>query len=223
MALTKFNYNSFDVTSAASKGLAFNSSANGFETSSSGSMTLIKTLTASSSANLTFVHGSSSVVLDNTYPVYMFKFINWHPATDNVWIRMEPSINGGSNYNAVNSTSSHFRAWHDEADSATSLSYYGDGDLAESTDGQILCTEVGNGNDNSACGTLFLFNPSSTTFVKHYISTFQVVYNASAGYSMNNYVGGYINTTSAVNAIKFRFNSGNIDAGTIKLYGIKDS
>jgi len=186
-----------------------------------GSMTHIKTLTASSSATLSFVHGASSVVFDGTYKEYVFKFIDIHPATNNQWLRMEPSVNGGSNYNAVNSTSSHFRAWHDEDDSATSLSYYTDGDLIESTDGQVLCTEVGNGNDNSATGTLHLYNPASTAFVKHYISNFQVLYNASAGYSMNNFVAGYINTTSAVNAIKFRFNSGNIDAGTIKMYGIK--
>jgi len=191
---------------------------NGAFQASLGNLVLLSEQTASASASISFTSG-----IDSTYPIYKFEFINWHPATNNQWIRMEPSINGGSNYNAVNSTSSHFRAYHDEADSATSLGYYGDGDLAQSTDGQILCTEVGNGNDNSACGTLFLFNPSSTTFVKHYLSNFQVLYNASAGYSMNNYVGGYINTTSAVNPIKFRFNSGNIDSGTIKLYGIKDS
>ena len=85
MALTKYNYNSFDLTTAASKGLAFNSSANGFETSSAGSMTLIKTLTASSSSDLTFVHGTSDVVLDNTYPIYLFKCINMHPGNDDVF------------------------------------------------------------------------------------------------------------------------------------------
>jgi hypothetical protein len=84
MALTKFNYNSFDVTSAASTALGFNASANGFATISPGSMVLIKTLTASSSSTLSFVDGSSSVVLDNTYPVYMFKFINIHPQNNNV-------------------------------------------------------------------------------------------------------------------------------------------
>jgi hypothetical protein len=182
-----------------------------------GKMTLISSQTASGSASIEFTTG-----IDSTYPIYRFEFINLHPQTDNQWIRMTPSINGGTDYNAVNSTSSHFRAWHNETDSSTSLTYYTDGDLAQSTDGQILCTEVGNGNDNSACGTLFLFNPSSTTFVKHYISNFQVLYNASAGYSMNNYVGGYINSTSPVNAIKFTFNSGNIDSGKIKLYGIGD-
>ena len=99
MALTKFNYNSFDLTTAASKGLAFNSSANGFETSTSGSMTLIKTLTASSSSTLSFVDGSSSVVLDNTYPVYVFKFINIHPASSGENFRVNFSVDSGSNYN----------------------------------------------------------------------------------------------------------------------------
>ena len=97
MALTKFNFNSFDLTTAASKGLAFNSSANGFETSSAGSMTLIKTLTASSSANLSFVHGSSDVVLDSTYPVYLFKWINCHPATNDTDFTVN-FRDGGSNY-----------------------------------------------------------------------------------------------------------------------------
>jgi len=78
MALTKYNFNSFDLTTAASKGLAFNSSANGFTTATEGSITLIKTLTASSSSNLQFINGSSDVVLDGTYPVYLFKFISLH-------------------------------------------------------------------------------------------------------------------------------------------------
>ena len=183
-----------------------------------GSMTHIKTLTASSSATLSFVHGASSVVFDGTYKEYVFKFIDIHPATNNQWLRMEPSVNGGSNYNAVNSTSSHFRAWHDEDDSATSLSYYTDGDLIESTDGQVLCTEVGNGNDNSATGTLHLYNPASTTFVKHFIATTQA--NIDSNYSNNGFVAGYFNNTNDIDAIRFQMNSGNFD-GIIKLYGIK--
>ena len=91
MALTKFNYNSFDLTTAASKGLAFNSSANGFETSSAGSMTLIKTLTASSSSTLSFVDGSSDVVLDSTYPIYKFSFINMHPASNDIFFNFQGS------------------------------------------------------------------------------------------------------------------------------------
>ena len=104
MALTKFNYNSFDLTTAASKGLAFNSSANGFSTSSSTAMTLIKTLTASSSGTLAFVDGSSDVVLDNTYPIYLFKFINIHPGTDSKNFKVNFSIDSGSNYNVTKTT-----------------------------------------------------------------------------------------------------------------------
>ena len=96
MALTKFNFNSFDLTTAASKGLAFNSSANGFETATEGSVVLIKTLTASTSSTLSFVHGSSNVVLDSTYPVYLFKFINIHPGTDDANFQVDFSVDGGS-------------------------------------------------------------------------------------------------------------------------------
>ena len=221
MALTKFNYNSFDLTTAASKGLAFNSSANGFETSSSTSMVLIKTLTASSSANLTFVHGSSDVVLDSTYPVYMFKCIGIHPSADLVSLQFNMSADGGSNYN-VTKTSTFFRAFHEEDDTGTpTVQYFTGSDLAQSTSDQRLTQAGGNANDEADCASLFLFNPSSTTFVKHFLGT-------GLTSSLNEtqqqfYIGGYGNTTSAVNAIKFQMDSGNIDSGTIKLYGIKDS
>jgi len=221
MALTKFNYNSFDLTTAASKGLAFNSSANGFENAAEGSMTLIKTLTASSSANLSFVHGSSDVVLDSTYPVYMFKFINIHPATDTTNLGMDLSIDSGSNYN-VAKTTTFFYSFHNEADATPQLTYDTSVDLAQGTGDQDLTFNIGNDNDQSASGELFLFNPSSTTFVKHFISRV-----ANGGYNSNgildSYAAGYGNTTSAINAVRFSQSSGNIDAGTIKLYGIKDS
>ena len=109
MAFTKFNFNSFDLTTAASKGLAFNSSANGFETATGGSMTLIKTLTASSSSTLSFVDGSSDVVLDNTYPVYLFKLINIHADTDNANFQFNFSADSGSNYNVKKQQ---FLFWH---------------------------------------------------------------------------------------------------------------
>jgi hypothetical protein len=220
VALTKFNYNSFDLTTAASKGLAFNSSANGFETSSSTSMVLIKTLTASSDSTLSFVDGSSSVVLDNTYPVYMFKFFNIHPATDESDLQFNLSTDSGSNYN-VTKTSTMFKGQHDESDSVTDVSYDGGGDLAQGTGYQNLTTNTGSDNDQSCSGTLTLFNPSSTTFVKHFIAIFNNLANNDR--CRNSYVAGYGNTTSAIDAISFKFDSGNIDAGTIKLYGIKDS
>ena len=220
MALTKFNFNSFDVTPAASKGLGFNASANGFSTINPGSMTLIKTLTASSSATLSFVDGSSDVVLDNTYPVYMFKFVNIHPATDDTDFQFNMSIDSGSNYN-VTKTSNFFAAYNFENDSDAALNYQSQRDLAQSTAFQILDYGVGNGNDESCSGFLKIFNPSSTTFVKQFISQFSS-YNYQSE-NDNQLCAGYGNTTSAVDAIQFKMSSGNIDSGTIKLYGIKDS
>jgi len=211
VALTKYNYNSFDLTTAASSGLAFNSNANGFETSSAGSMTLIKTLTASSDSTLSFVNGSSDVVLDSTYPVYLFKFINIHLSVDT-----------GSNYN-VTKTSSNFRSYHFENDSAAAVAYEGAYDLAQGTGAQTFSQLIGTDNESSGCGELYLFNPSNTTFVKHYLSRFTHHYTSAAPGNIVNYVAGYGNTTSAVDAIQFSSNTGNIASGTIKLYGIKDS
>ena len=209
MALVKYNNNSISaVTSAAAI--------------PSGAMTLIKTLTASSSATLSFVHGSSDVVLDSTYPIYVFKFINMHPATNNVDFMFNLSVDSGSNYN-VTKTSSAFRAHHNEADDGTPfVRYETTADLAQSTAFQGLTREdLGNANDKSVSGFLHLFNPSSTTFVKHFMATTQSVHEADS--SDENFVAGYGNTTSAVDAVQFKMSSGNIDSGKIKLYGIKDS
>tara|TARA_B100001063_G_scaffold224434_1_gene232451 strand:+ start:24 stop:644 length:621 start_codon:yes stop_codon:yes gene_type:complete len=182
-----------------------------------GSMTLIKKLTASSSATLSFVDGSSGVVLDNTYKEYVFTFKDIHPATDNQDIQFNGSVDGGSNYN-VTKTSTTFQAQHDEADSEALLQYNTDRDLAQSTSAQRFSLQIGNDNDQSVVGTLHLFNPSSTTFVKHYIATVQ---GANAGnYTQQLFTAGYMNTTNAVNSIQFSFQSGNIDAGDICLYGI---
>ena len=220
MALTKFNFNSFDLTTAASKGLAFNSSANGFETSTGGSMVLIKTLTASSSSTLSFVHGSSDVVLDSTYPIYLFKFINIHPATDNTEFQFNGSDDDSSHSYDVTKTTTFYRAYHDEGDSATALEYQTSKDLAQSTGFQTLA-EYGNDNDQSTSGELYLFNPSSTTFVKHFLARNH--YYGHDDQSSDDYIAGYCNVTAAIDGVQFAFASGNIDAGTIKLYGIKDS
>ena len=223
MALTKYNFNSFDVTSEANKALGFNANANGFTTIDAGSMVLIKTLTASSSANLSFVHGSSDVVLDSTYPVYRFVFTNCHPANNEQQLYMSGSVDSGSNFEATAKTTTCFRAYHTEGGSSGTLAYYTGGDRANSTSSQYLSVEASNENDHGVSGTFTLFNPSSTTFVKHFISTSNSVFNDSSDTTMNFYVGGYFNTTSAINGIRFRFNTGNMDVGTIKLYGIKDS
>ena len=216
MALTKYNYNSFDLTTAASKGLAFNSDADGFETSSAGAMTLIKTLTASSSGNLTFVHGTSDVVLDSTYPVYKFVCTSIHAATDNTNF-MVAFRDGGSSYDATVHTTM-FSSRHNEADSDANTGYEASQDETNSGGTIKLSVGLGTANDESSSGELYLFNPSSTTFVKHFICTTQMVYNSS--YSANNFVAGYFNTTSTITNLKFQFNSGNIDDGIIKMYGV---
>ena len=180
----------------------------------------IKTLTASSSSTLDFVDGSSDVVLDSTYPIYVFKFINIHPASNSVIFQFNLSADSGSNYN-VTKTSTYFRAFHNEGGSSTNLVYQTSHDLAQGTGVQDLAQGIGNDNDQCTVGTLHLFNPSSTTFVKHFISRFNT-YEAS-DFSIDQYCAGYANTTSAIDAVQFNMSSGNIDAGTIKLYGIKDS
>ena len=170
MALTKFNYNSFDITPVASKALAFNSDADGLTTAAEGSMVLIKTLTASDGdATLDFVDGTDDVVLDNTYPTYLFKFISIHPSGDGVRLQFQGNAAGGSGYNETMTTTS-FRAFHNEAGNDTGLEYVAGTDQAQGTGFQDI-TDYGGGSgtaDETASGELWLFNPSSTTFVKHF-------------------------------------------------------
>ena len=210
MALVKYNNNS--ISAVTSTGLA------------TGSLVPIKTLTASSSATLSFVHGSNGVVLDSTYPIYRFEFINMHPATDGTFFTFNMSINAGSNYN-VTKTTTVFDAYHRENDTSNGLGYNTSQDLAQSTAFQNLTPEVelGADNDASVSGSMSLFNPSSTTFVKHFLYNGNHMSNLDPTWSINSFVAGYGNTTSAVDAIRFQMSSGNIDAGKIKLYGIKDS
>ena len=178
-------------------------------------LVLLSTQTASSSANISFTTG-----LDSTYDEYIFKFINIHPATDNTNFTFNMSTDGGSNYN-VTKTTTFFDSVHNEADTVTGLSYQTGIDLAQSTAFQIINYGVGNDADQMLSGTLTLFNPSSTTYVKHFIATTN---NAEAtNFSAEGFLAGYGNTTSAVNAIQFKMSSGNIDDGVIKLYGVKKS
>ena len=207
MALIKHNNNSISgITS--------------FANMPSGSMTLIKEQTASSVASISFVDGSSDVVLDNTYPIYKFEIINCHPATDDVSFQFQGSTNTGSSY-GVSITSTMFRATHGEDGSSADVAYLTGGDLANSTSYQLLAGSVGSDNDQSVSGNLFIFNPSSTTYVKHFMGNMQSI--AHSNRTNNQYPNGYLNSTSAVDAFNFKFSSGNIGSGTIKLYGIKDS
>ena len=183
-----------------------------------GSMTFIKKLTASSSATLSFVDGTDGVVLDDTYKEYVFTFNNIHPATDGAHLTFNGSIDAGSNYNVTKTTTWLF-AYHKENDEANpTVTYSTSNDLAQSTDFQILASDIGNGNDEDGCGTLHLFNPSSTTFVKHFISRCHS-YNSN-DYANDMYIAGYFNNTNDIDAVQFKMSSGNIDAGDICLYGI---
>ena len=172
---------------------------------------LISTQTASNSSSVSFTSG-----LDSTYDMYEFKFINVVPTVDENGFEFQGSTNGGSTY-GVTMTSTFFQAYHTESDSTTALNYSTGDDLAQSTGFQILLTGVGNGADESCVASMSLFNPSSTTYVKHFISSGNI-YDAS-DFSVNYFVAGYGNTTSAVNAIQFKMSSGNFD-GTIAMFGV---
>ena len=184
-----------------------------------GNMIFIKKLTASSSATLSFVDGTSDVVLDDTYKEYVFTFKNIHPSNDNKDFSFQASIDSGSNYN-VTTTNTLFHAFHYENDSGTPyVAYDTSRDLAQSTSFSVLIDSVGTDNDQNASGYLHLFNPSSTTFVKHFMSN--AVTNTQNDGAINCFAAGYFNTTSAIDAVQFKFSANNIDAGDICLYGIK--
>jgi hypothetical protein len=177
-----------------------------------GKMTLISSQTASGSASIEFTSG-----IDSSYPIYRFEFININPDNDNQRLEFNFSTDGGSNYN-VTKTTTFVETYHNEADTDTILQYNTGGDLAQSTSFKRLMGNVGNGADESYSGVLQIFNPSSTTFVKHFIADGNSYHGAN--YSARWLIAGYGNTTSSINAIKFQMASGNFD-GTIKLYGIK--
>jgi len=198
-----------------------NATAFGSGVTALGTMILIKKLTASSSATLSFVDGSSDVVLDNTYKEYIFTFNNMHPASSSKFT-FNGSTDSGSNYN-VTKTTTVFNAFHYENDGNANLGYDDDGsDIAQGTGFQSLTQYTPNTeNDGCVVGKLHLFNPSSTTFVKHFISTANSTHTGGGNpFTSNSFVAGYLNTTSAIDAIQFKFASGNIDAGDICLYGI---
>ena len=202
MALVKYNNNSLSsVTSAA-----------GFP---AGAMTLISTTTASSDSTISITSG-----IDSTYPIYVFKFINMHPATDDVHFQFQADTGTNTSYNQTITTTT-FNAIHFESDSSASKQYSTNLDQGQGTAFQILSTGIGNDNDQDVCGELTIFNPSSSTFVKHFI--YNGHNNEYRNASYNQFVAGYFNTTTAITRFQFKMGSGNIDAGTIKLYGIKDS
>ena len=177
-----------------------------------GSLVLIATQTASSSSTISFTSG-----IDSTYKEYIFKFIDIHPATDGASFQFNMSIDTGSNYN-VTKTTTYFTAYNYESGGTPAVSYASNVDLAQSTAFQNVNSGVGSDNDQCAVGTLNLFDPSNTTFVKHFLTCGNTY--ESSDLNSNVFVAGYGNTTSAVDAVQFKFSSGNIDSGTIKLYGV---
>ena len=192
-----------------------------FGSLNAGSMVFIKKLTASSSGTLSFVNGASSVVFDSTYKEYLFTFKDIHPSADGAEFQFQGSTNTGSSY-GVTMTSTSFIAYHDNDDSYAALSYDGDRDIAQGTGFKILLREIGSANDESGVGFLRIFNPSSTTFVKHFIADGNYCRHSIAGNegTERRFAAGYFNTTSAIDAIQFKMDTGNIDAGDICLYGI---
>jgi hypothetical protein len=181
-------------------------------------MVFIKKLTASSSSTLSFVDGSSDVVLDSTYKEYVFTFKDIHPSNDGDTFSFQGNAAGGSGFNET-ITSTYFEALHKEDGADGSVTYRTDSDQAQGTSFETLIRYAGSDDaDKSSSGFLRLFNPSSTTFVKHFIAEGNTL--TGGEYSTHCFKAGYFNTTSAIDEIQFKFGSGNIDSGTITLYGI---
>jgi hypothetical protein len=177
-----------------------------------GGMTLLSTQTASSSATVDFTSG-----IDSTYKEYIFKFIDIHCQTEDEDFCFQVDTGTNTNYNQT-MTTTYFNAMHDEANTATSLEYNTTKDQAQAQGLSVLAYSLGADNDQTCSGELHLFEPSSTTFVKHFIGRSNNV--TLSDYSIDSYMAGYVNTTTALTRVRFKMSSGNIDAGTIKMYGV---
>ena len=177
-----------------------------------GNLVFISRSTASSSSSLSITSG-----IDSTYKEYIFFINNMHGSADDTYLTFNLSADGGSNYN-VTKTSTAFKAYHEEAGNYTGLRYETSDDLAQSTGYQYIGTMIANaGDDTSLSGYLHLFDPSNTTFVKHFIGASS----QNSTYANHITFAGYGNTTSAINAIDFKAISGTLDSGTIDMYGVK--
>jgi hypothetical protein len=175
-------------------------------------MTLITTNTSSNAASSSF---TSSI--DSTYKLYIFKFIDVNPATDDAEFTFQVNATDGADYNDSAITSTAFFASHDEGDTDTNFNYTTDFDAAQSTSFIPIAYNIGNGGDESLAGEFYLFNPSNTTYVKHFYA--RTISLKSNDYPVDFFTGGYINDTTAVDDIQFKMDSGNMD-GVIKMYGV---
>ena len=176
-----------------------------------GDLVFISRSTASSSSSLSFTSGN-----DSTYKEYIFVFNNIHPSAD-APLTFNMSVDSGSNYNVTKTTTS-FLAYHAEDDGSPALGYEAGRDIAQGTGFQDISYDIDNVADGSTSGFLHLFDPSNTTFVKHFIANANTQF--PTAYSGNYFSAGYGNTTSAVDAVQFKMSSGTIDSGTIDLYGV---
>ena len=179
---------------------------------SGSSLVLLSEQTASSSATIDFTSD-----IDSTYKEYIFKFINMHPATNTALLTFQADTGTNTNYNQTMTTTV-FRANQNEADGGAALSYRTASDQAQGTSFQQLSQAISNDNDSGVSGELKIFSPSSGTFVKHFISETNTA--QATPDSQATYVAGYFNTTTAITRVQFKMSSGNIDAGTIKMYGV---
>ena len=177
-----------------------------------GALTLLSTQTASSSSTISFTSG-----IDSTYKEYIFKFYDIHPATDQTFLTFQADTGTNTSYNQT-ITSTFFAAYHGEDGTGAALAYADSYDQAQATGFQNITDRTGTDNDQTVAGTLHLFDPSSSTFVKHFIA--QSNCNEQSNYSSQAFAAGYFNTTTALTRVQFKMNSGNIDAGVIKMYGV---
>ena len=204
MALVKYNNNSISAVTAAAS-------------IPSGSMVLLNTNTITSGVS----SSSFTTNINSTYSTYVFKFTNIHPATNDIFFEFNGSDDTSSHAYNITKTTTLFAAEHNEANSVAQLAYSTGDDLAQSTSYQRLFNGIGNGNDESLSGELLLFNPSSTTFIKHFIARIAGYRHSDA--AGDSYIAGYFNTTAAITALDFKMSSGNIDSGIIKMYGLQES
>ena len=155
--------------------------------------------------------------IDSTYDEYLFIFNNIHPETDNQIFQFQVDTGTNTDYNQT-VTSTSFRAYQDEAGSETSLGYVAAQDQGQGTDFEFLAGGIGNGNDECGSGTLHLFDPSSSTFVKHFLAKTQCT--EASNYTEHRFQAGYFNTTTAITRVRFKFASGEIQGGTIGMFGV---
>ena len=184
-----------------------------------GAWNFIKKLTASADSTLSFVNGASDVDLA-TYKAYLFTFNQLHPADDNVKFTFNLSTDAGSNYN-VAKQSTYAQSYHNEAGSTQANQYDNSADSTLSTSATNLTNGCGNDADQTISGYLRIFDMSSSTYQKHFMSQCNTAYHGD--FSFFNFIGGYANTTSDVDAVQFAFSAGEIDSGDICLYGLSTS